>query len=156
MASANRLLSRKIRREDVRARFAGLQAEVGVRGLDAGRGFAVVTEFNNMFTVVGGSMTLYRAKAETAIDAAIARHMLPKYGCMTRSMRLDGSSQMAMEELQKSFLRAKRLRRMRSCSSMRSLPDTLMKRAHARPMIFSGVACGSARSMQHAPKCSSP
>lgn len=30
--------------------------------------------------------------------------MLPKYGCMTRSMRLDGSSQMAMEELQKKLL----------------------------------------------------
>ena len=104
MASANRLLSRKIRREDVRARYAGLQAEVGVRGLDGGRGFAVVPEFNNMFTVVGGSMTLYRAKAEAAIDAAIARHLLPKYGCMTRSMRLGGNSQMAMEELQKRLL----------------------------------------------------
>jgi glycerol-3-phosphate dehydrogenase len=61
-------------------------------------------EFNNMFTVVGGSMTLYRAKAEAAIDAAIARHLLPKYGCMTRSMRLGGNSQMAMEELQKRLL----------------------------------------------------
>ena len=104
MASANRLLSRKIRREDVRARYAGLQAEVGVRGLDGGRGFAVAPEFNNMFTVVGGAMTLFRAKAEAAIDAAIARHLLPKSGCMTRSMRLGGNSQMAMEELQKRLL----------------------------------------------------
>lgn len=104
LSSANRMLSRKIRREDVRARFAGLQAEVGVRGLDGGRGFVVVPEFCNMFTVIGGSMTLYRVKAEAAIDEAIKRHLLPRYGCMTRSMRLDGSTQMAMEELQKKLL----------------------------------------------------
>ncbi len=104
LSSANRVLSRKIRREDVRARFAGLQAEVGVRGLDGGRGFVVVPEFCNMFTVIGGSMTLYRVKAEAAIDEAIKRHLLPRYGCMTRSMRLDGSTQMAMEELQKKLL----------------------------------------------------
>lgn len=104
VASANRVLSRKIRKEDVRARFAGLQAAVGVRGLDDGRGFAVVPEFCNMFSVVGGSMTLYRAKAEAAIDEAIKRHLLPRYGCMTRSMRLDGSTQVAMEELQKKLL----------------------------------------------------
>ena len=106
VASANRVLSRKIRREDVRAQFAGLKADLGVRGLDAGRGFAVVTEFCNMFTVVGGAMTLYRAKAETAIDEAIKRHLLPKYGCMTRSMRLDGGTQVAKEELQKKLLTA--------------------------------------------------
>lgn len=104
MASANRVLSRKIRREDVRAAFAGLQAEIGIRGLGGKRGFVVVQEFGNFFTLVGGSMTLYRAKAETALDAAIRRHLLPKYGCMTRSMRLDGSTQMEKEELQKRLL----------------------------------------------------
>ncbi len=102
--SANRVLSRKIRSEDVRARFAGLQAELGIRGLDNNRGFAVVSEFCNMFTIAGGSMTLYRAKAEAAIDEAIKRHLLPKYGCMTRSMRLDGSTQVEMEQLQKNLL----------------------------------------------------
>ena len=98
------MLSRKIRSEDVRARFAGLQAELGIRGLDNNRGFAVVSEFCNMFTIAGGSMTLYRAKAEAAIDEAIKRHLLPKYGCMTRSMRLDGSTQVEMEQLQKNLL----------------------------------------------------
>ena len=80
MASANRLLSRKIRREGCALVIGGVAGRSRVRGLDGGRGFAVVPEFNNMFTVVGGSMTLYRAKAEAAIDAAIARHLLPKYG----------------------------------------------------------------------------
>lgn len=102
--SANRILSRKIRPEDVRARFAGLHAAIGVKGLDNGRGYAVVTEFSNMFTVAGGSLTLYRAKAEAAIDEAVRRHLLPRYGCMTRSMRLDGASQVAMEALQKKLL----------------------------------------------------
>ncbi len=104
IAGANRVLNSKIRREDVRARFAGLYGEVGVRGLDRGRGFAVLNEFRNMFTVLGGSMTLYRAKAEAALDAAIRSHQLPRYGCMTRSMRLDGASQAAKEDLQKRLL----------------------------------------------------
>lgn len=104
MAGANRVLSRKIRRQDVRAKFAGLEDQVGVKGLDRGRGWTVLTEFLNMFTVIGGSMTLYRAKAEAALDEAIRRHQLPKYGCMTRSMRLNGEAQMPMESLQKLLL----------------------------------------------------
>ena len=110
--NANKYLTRQIRREDVKASFAGLRPVLEARraGLRAGstanmtRTYAVVPEFGNMITVAGGSWTVYRAMAEMAMRTAQQMRLVPRRGCMTRSLPLLEHGRLELEELQRDLL----------------------------------------------------
>lgn len=109
--NANRYLTRRIRREDVRASFSGLRPLFCPKraGLNKGtakltRGYAVVPEFKNFLTVAGGKWTSYRAMAEAAVRTAQQLELIPRSGSMTRSLPLLTDSRLALEQLQKDLL----------------------------------------------------
>lgn len=91
---ANRALRTPIRREDVLGAFAGLRPLLHGDGdsADLSREHSVTVAPNGMVTVVGGKLTTYRAMAEEALDAAVARHRLPAGPCRTRSLPLVGAA----------------------------------------------------------------
>ena len=93
--NANRYFTRKIRREDVLASFAGLRPLFNARRAGVRKGTAsmsrehvVLPEFGNMITVAGGKWTSYRAMAEDAMKIATQMRFIPRRGCMTRSLPL--------------------------------------------------------------------
>ncbi len=111
--SANRFFTRRIRREDVKASFAGLRPLLNARaaGLRAGstanmtRTYAVVPEFGNMITVAGGNWTTYRAMAELAMRTAQQLRLVPRRGCMTRSLPLIEHGRVELESVQRELLK---------------------------------------------------
>ena len=109
--NANKYLTRQIRREDVKASFAGLRPLFNSKrtGLNEGtanmtRSYAVVPEFGNMLTVVGGKWTSYRAMAELALKTAQQMRLVPMCGCMTRSLPLVVQNRLELESLQRDLL----------------------------------------------------
>lgn len=112
MQRASRFFTRRVLREDVKASFAGLRPVLEARraGLRAGstanmtRTYAVVPEFGNMITVAGGSWTVYRAMAEMAMRTAQQMRLVPRRGCMTRSLPLLEPGRLELEELQRDLL----------------------------------------------------
>lgn len=111
--NANRYLTRRIRPEDIKAKFAGLRPLFDPKksGLNQGtanmtRGWAVVPEYKNLLTVAGGKWTAYRAMAEAALKTAQQLQLLPKGGCMTRSLPLIVHDRLGQEDLQKLLLKA--------------------------------------------------
>lgn len=108
---ANQYLTRRIRKDDVRASFAGLRPLFHPKkvGLNEGtanmtRSYAVVPEFKNFLTVAGGKWTSARAMAETALRTAQQLQLLPRSGCLTRALPLLASDRIAFEQLQKDLL----------------------------------------------------
>lgn len=111
--NANRYLTRRIRPEDIKAMFAGLRPLFSPKksGLNQGtanmtRGWAVVPEYKNLLTVAGGKWTAYRAMAEAALKTAQQLQLLPRGGCMTRSLPLIVHDRLGQEDLQKELLKA--------------------------------------------------
>lgn len=112
IARANSFLTRQIRREDVKASFAGLRPLFEGRraGLRKGstanmtRSYAVVPEFGNMLTIAGGNWTLYRAMAELGLRTAQQMRLVPRSGCMTRSLPLIEQGRIDQESLQRDLL----------------------------------------------------
>ncbi|CAL9432854.1 Glycerol-3-phosphate dehydrogenase 1 [Nocardiopsis dassonvillei] len=94
LRQANRALRTPIRREDVQGAFAGLRPLLHGDGdsADLSRDHSVTVAPNGTVTVVGGKLTTYRAMAEEALDAAVARHRLPAGPCRTRSLPLVGAA----------------------------------------------------------------
>ncbi|MGW9347170.1 glycerol-3-phosphate dehydrogenase/oxidase [Nocardiopsis flavescens] len=99
LRQANRALRTPIRRGDVLGSFAGLRPLLHGDGnsSDLSRDHAVTVAPNGTVTVVGGKLTTYRAMAEEAVDAAVARHRLPAGPCRTRTLPLVGAA--SREEL---------------------------------------------------------
>ena len=111
--NANRYLTRRIRRGDVRASFAGLRPLFAARkaGLNEGtaklsRGYAVVPEFKNLLTVAGGKWTSYRAMAESALATAQQLELLQRSGCRTRSLPLVMENRAEAMALQQALLKS--------------------------------------------------
>ncbi|MFL1429081.1 MULTISPECIES: glycerol-3-phosphate dehydrogenase/oxidase [unclassified Nocardiopsis] len=91
---ANRALRTPIRRTDVLGAFAGLRPLLHGDGdsADLSRDHSVTVAPNGAVTVVGGKLTTYRAMAQEAVDAAVARHRLPAGPCRTRTLPLVGAA----------------------------------------------------------------
>lgn len=98
MGEASRVLSRRVRREDVRSVWVGLRPLVAAqdRG-DAGtkslsREHTIVVDPGGLVTVTGGKWTTYRAMAEDVLKRCFAAGLLPqRSGGRTAAHRLDGS-----------------------------------------------------------------
>lgn len=103
LRQANRALRTPIRRSDVLGAFAGLRpllhgdADGDADSADLSREHSVTVAPNGAVTVVGGKLTTYRAMAQEAVDAAVARHRLPAGPCRTRTLPLVGAA--SREEL---------------------------------------------------------
>ncbi|WP_306365963.1 glycerol-3-phosphate dehydrogenase/oxidase [Nocardiopsis sp. CC223A] len=91
---ANRALRTPIRRSDVLGAFAGLRPLLhgDEDSTDLSREHSVTVAPNGTVTVVGGKLTTYRAMAQEAVDAAVARHRLPAGPCRTRTLPLVGAA----------------------------------------------------------------
>ncbi len=112
LSNVNRYLTRRIRPEDVKATFSGLKAVFSARknGLNKGTAnihgsWAVVPEFKNLLTIAGADWTNYRIQAEEALKTAQQLDLVPRGGCMTRSLPLIVHARLEQEELQKDLLK---------------------------------------------------
>ncbi|MGP3999429.1 glycerol-3-phosphate dehydrogenase/oxidase [Streptomyces sp. 8N706] len=91
----SRVLATPLGRDDVIGAFAGLRPllDSGTgRSADLSRRHAVLTSADGVITAVGGKLTTYRAMAEDAVDAGVARAGLSAGPCRTRSLPLIGAA----------------------------------------------------------------
>ncbi|MEU5838073.1 glycerol-3-phosphate dehydrogenase/oxidase [Streptomyces diacarni] len=88
-------LAAPLERADVIGAFAGLRPlleSTGTsRSADLSRRHAVLTSPDGVLTAVGGKLTAYRAMAEDAVDAAVARAGLDAGPCRTQALALVGA-----------------------------------------------------------------
>ncbi|AJE86726.1 MULTISPECIES: glycerol-3-phosphate dehydrogenase/oxidase [Streptomyces] len=94
LGTLSRVLAVELRREDVIGAFAGLRPllDTGTgRSADLSRRHAVLTSPSGVITAVGGKLTTYRAMAEEAVDAGLARAGLRAGPCRTRTLPLVGA-----------------------------------------------------------------
>lgn len=105
--TANGYLEEKIARSDVKGVFSGLRplfkgqvVSGGPASAKLSREHAVVPEFGNLITVTGGKWTSYRAMAEHALAVAFRMKLIPRGGCMTRSLPLYVDSAVDVEALE--------------------------------------------------------
>lgn len=98
MGEASRVLSRPVRREDVRSVWVGLRplvapldsGDAGTKSLS--REHTIVVDPGGLVTVTGGKWTTYRAMAEDVLERCFAAGLLPqRTGGQTATHRLDGS-----------------------------------------------------------------
>jgi glycerol-3-phosphate dehydrogenase len=94
LREASRVLSRPVRREDVRSQWVGLRplvaAEPGRRTGTLSREHAVLVE-EGLVSVTGGKWTTYRPMAEDALNRAMEAGLLPqRLGGLTADHRLVG------------------------------------------------------------------
>ena len=94
--TVNGVLRTPLTRDDVIGTFSGLrpllEAEEGDQTSDLSRAHAVIESDDGLLSVVGGKLTTYRRMAEDAVDAAIARRILPHAGVsLTASIPLVGA-----------------------------------------------------------------
>lgn len=84
LGEAGKVLSRPVRREDIRSVWVGLRplvaAPSGTQGATKklSREHTIVADANGLVTVTGGKWTTYRAMAEDVLDACFRAGMLPE------------------------------------------------------------------------------
>ncbi len=100
LGEAGKVLSRPVRREDVRSVWVGLRPLVAAPSGGQGatkklsREHTIVADGNGLITVTGGKWTTYRAMAEDVLDACFRAGMLPeREGGASRSHQLVGATQ---------------------------------------------------------------
>ncbi|MEU6081594.1 glycerol-3-phosphate dehydrogenase/oxidase [Streptomyces sp. NPDC047108] len=89
------VLAAPLTRQDVIGTYAGLRPllDSGTgRSADLSRRHAVLTSPAGVITAVGGKLTTYRAMAEDAVDAGLARAGIAAQPCRTRSLPLIGAA----------------------------------------------------------------
>lgn len=84
LSEASRVLSRPVRRADIRSLWVGLRPLVAAHGTGGSgsthalsREHTIVADANGMVTVTGGKWTTYRAMAEDVLDTCFAQGLLP-------------------------------------------------------------------------------
>ena len=83
LGEAGKVLSRPLRRSDVKSQWVGLRPLVAAPGAANGtkglsREHTIVTDANRMVTVTGGKWTTYRAMAEDVLSACFEAGVLPR------------------------------------------------------------------------------
>ncbi len=92
--NVNRYLNTNIRREDVKAVFAGLRPLVRVPGQKntslMPRDHTIMVSRSNLVTITGGKWTTYRKMAKVAVDNALFVAKLERKACVTESLPIHG------------------------------------------------------------------
>lgn len=97
LSEASQVLSRPVRRADVKSQWVGLRPLVAAQGGGAAtqglsREHTIVTDANHLVTVTGGKWTTYRAMAEDVLSACFDAGVLPRRPAgLSRSHALVGA-----------------------------------------------------------------
>lgn len=94
--TANRYLSKTVRREDVLSVFAGLRPLAAPQGdgkktKEISRGHKIIVSDSGLVSIIGGKWTTYRRMAQDTINKAIEIGKLPKRKCATKSLLIHGA-----------------------------------------------------------------
>lgn len=86
-----------IKRQDVRSVFAGLRPLVLPQNeikstKELSRDHKILVSASELITIIGGKWTTYRKMAEETIDTAIKTGVLSPKKCLTKSLRIHGST----------------------------------------------------------------
>ncbi|MCO5234882.1 MAG: glycerol-3-phosphate dehydrogenase/oxidase [Chitinophagaceae bacterium] len=94
LRNINRYLSSDIKREDVKAVFAGLRPLVSVPGQKntslMPRDHTIMVSKTNLVTITGGKWTTYRKMAKVAVDNVLFVARLERKVCVTESLPVHG------------------------------------------------------------------
>ena len=125
LGEAGKVLSRPVRRSDVKSQWVGLRPLVAAQGADAAtkglsREHTIVTDANRMVTVTGGKWTTYRAMAEDVLSACFDAGVLPRRPAgLSRSHTLVGAqtqdAQVALHRPPGAHLYGSEIDRVRAC-----------------------------------------
>lgn len=94
LRNVNRYLDANIKKEDVRAVFAGLRPLVRVPGQKntslMPRDHTIMVSKSKLVTITGGKWTTYRQMAKVAVDNALFVAKLERKACVTESLPIHG------------------------------------------------------------------
>lgn len=96
LSTANKYLTKPVKREDVLCAFAGLRPLAAPQGdakktKEISRGHRIIVSDSGLLSIIGGKWTTYRRMAQDTMDKAIETGKLPKQKCVTKSLLIHGA-----------------------------------------------------------------
>ncbi|MGY8915515.1 MAG: glycerol-3-phosphate dehydrogenase/oxidase, partial [Flavobacteriales bacterium] len=98
LTTANRYLTKKVERKDVRSMYAGLRPlaapqDESEKTKEISRSHKIIVSNTGLVTITGGKWTTYRRMAQDTLNKAIAIGKLEKKTCRTATLSIHGSTE---------------------------------------------------------------